>query len=229
MTGYLALSGLIGKLYCFAQRYIVITFTKKEMGNTFPIFERNTKPALVSTGMILFCLLLISSIISSQFKWFEQLFKTSTVILLIINFIYWSTQHKRYKVLDGTYRGQLIFNRNGVIVNDRSIELSEIKKIYLRANDYKGKETTSHGYETRLSTRMSNGTNNLLDLTLQSGEKIKCFFKMEFMQHEFLKPFIIALVNNNIISFEDSIEILQLEEDYKVNLFRIELNKKALD
>lgn len=76
---------------------------------------------------------------------------------------------------------------------------------------------------------MSNGTNNLLDLTLPSGEKIKCFFKMEFMQYEFIKPFIIALVNNNIISFEDSIETLQLDEDYKVNLFKIELNKKALD
>ena len=199
------------------------------MNNTFPIFERNTKPVLISKGLILACLLIIFGIITDQYKFFVLFFKTGTIILFIVNFIYWCTQHKRYKVLDGTFTGQLIFNSNDITVNNRRIALSEIKKIYLRVDDYKGRERTSYYYETRLSTRMSNGTNNLLDLTLQSGEKIKCFFKIEFMQYEFIKPFIISLVNNNIISFEDSIEILQLDEDYKVNLFSIELNKKALD
>jgi hypothetical protein len=73
---------------------------------------------------------------------------------------------------------------------------------------------------------MSNGTNNLLSLTLKSGESIKLFFQIEFMQHEDLKPFIISLINANLMTFDDGLETLILEDDYQINLFKIELNNK---
>ena len=49
---------------------------------------------------------------------------------------------------------------------------------------------------------------------------------MEFMQHENLKPFVISLINYNLIRLEEGLEILQLDDDYFIHQFEKELNKK---
>lgn len=46
------------------------------------------------------------------------------------------------------------------------------------------------------------------------------------MDYEDLKPFVISLTKNNIISFEEGLEILQLYDDYFIDQFEKELNKK---
>ncbi|WP_395074609.1 hypothetical protein [Flavobacterium sp.] len=193
------------------------------MDNTFEIFERNNKLIFFTKGNILIGLFIISYFTSSQFKSVEFIFRIITVLIIIISYYYFYTQHKRYQILNGKFTGNIIFNKNDLVYNNRKIVVTEIKKIYLRTSDYRGKETDS--FRNMFTTRMSNGTNNLLDLTLKSDEQIKCFFKIEFMQHESLKPFVISLLKNNSINFQSVLDILHLDEDYKVNLFQLELNK----
>lgn len=76
---------------------------------------------------------------------------------------------------------------------------------------------------------MSNGTNNLVDLDLINGEKIKLFFKIDYEnQVEELQPFIITLIKNEILTREEGVKILNINTDYRYDKFITEVNKKSL-
>ncbi|WP_300564931.1 hypothetical protein [Flavobacterium sp.] len=185
------------------------------MQNSYPIFERNkrifnpTRKNILFLAMLLFAFLSLFGI---------KIFQVLAVLSFLFFFSYHGLARFRKQALNGVFAGILIFNEHDLTINNRKIEISEIAKIYLRANDYEGK---GRGRQSA-----SNGTNNLLDINLKSKEAIKVFFKMEFMQYEDLKPFVISLINYNLIDLEKGQEILQLDDDYFIDQFKKELNKK---
>ncbi|RTY86451.1 hypothetical protein [Flavobacterium sp. GT3R68] len=191
------------------------------MNNSFPIFEPSNKIFQPTKGNILSLAALAFFIIISVVKNPHPYIKITAVVLVLVWSFYITTNSLRYQSLNGKYEGTLTFNATDLSINERKINISEIKTIHVGTSDYEGKERGSKNIFP-----MSNGTNNLLELTLTSGEVIKLFFKINFMQHESLKPFVISLVKNERISFEKALEVLKLDDDFYINKFKNELNKK---
>lgn len=134
-------------------------------------------------------------------------FKIIGICSILFLFIFFQTKFLRIEKFHGKYSGIIVFEENSLVINSRQILVSEIDKIYLRINDYEGKTKTSI---YRLTNPMSNGTNNLLDFDLKSGEKIKVFFKVDYEgRNEELRPFISSLINQNIISEVQKIIFLE--------------------
>ena len=195
------------------------------MDNSFPIFIKNNRVINPSKGNILLALMLAAVFLDKIFNKSLNLLIFPTGDLMIGYFLYFFTGCFRYKYLNGKLLGTLVFYENYLLINNKKIEIAEIKKIYLRTDDYVGQ---SNG-NSRCVIPMSNGTNNLLDLTLKSGEIIKIFFQIQFMQHEDLKPFVISLIKSNLQTIDSGLEILKLHDDYQINLFKSELNNKNLN
>lgn len=200
------------------------------MYNSFPIFKSDNKNFRWNINNILLIFLLLFGLLNiSNTKLISSIGKTGLVIVLIIGLIMFYANMFRKKPLNGILDGILIFNADAILINGDTIEITEIQKIFLRVNDYEGKEFNQHR-KAGLFPNISNGTNNLLDIDLKDGTKIKLFFKIEYLsQVEELQPFIISLIKNKLISEEKGIELLSLNNDYILNRFQEELNKKEPD
>lgn len=194
------------------------------MYNSFKIVEKNHKIFFLTKGNILFGIMLILAVTNNYLDENISLVRYLFGLSILTVGIYFLTENIRYEKFRGKYNGILKFSKNNLKINEREIELNQIKKIFLRTDDYKGVK----GYHPAI--RMSNGTNNLLDLELTNGEKIKLFFQIEYEnQVEELRPFIISLIKNELLTIEKGIEILKLDNDYILDNFIEELNKKELD
>ncbi len=197
------------------------------MHNSFKIFKPDNKIFHWDLNNILLILLLLSGFLKIlNIEYISKIAEKSILLIFFIGFIMSFANIFRKKTLNGQLLGTLTFNSNNVLINDINVEIKDIQKIFLRVNDYDG--LSSLYQRPSLFPTISNGTNNLLDLDLKNGEKIKLFFKMEFMQHEALKPFVISLLKNNSITLEEAIEILKIDDDYLIDKLKIELNKKEL-
>jgi hypothetical protein len=193
------------------------------MDNSFQIFERNTRLINPTRGNILFLSMVILLLFSSLFGKIYPYLNYPAAISTIVYFIYLYTECTRIQYLKGKFTGTLIFNENNLVIKERKLIISEIQQIHLRADDYEGRERSG---KPSLFIPKSNGTNNLLHLTLKSGEIIKVFFKMEFMDYEDLKPFVISLLQYEIITIDKALEILKIDDNYFIDKFKLELNKK---
>lgn len=197
---------------------------------SFPIFKSDNKNFHWNINNILLIFLLLFGLLNiSNTKLISSIGKTGLVIVFIIGLIMFYANMFRKKPLNGILDGILIFNADAILINGKAIEIKEIQRIFLRVNDYEGREFNRHK-RVGLFPNISNGTNNLLDIDLKDGTKIKLFFKIEYLnQVEELQPFIISLIKNKLIPEEKAIELLRLNNDYILNRFQEELNKKELD
>lgn len=147
--------------------------------------------------------------------------------IILFTFILGFANIFRKEPLNGLLDGTIVFNPESLVINNLRIELQEINKIFLRINDYEGKNQTI--IRISLFPRISNGTDNLLDLELKNGKKIKLFFQIKFEnQVEELQPFVISLIKNEIINFEKGIEWLQIDDENEIKKIEKLLNKKEL-
>jgi hypothetical protein len=181
------------------------------MGNTFRIFKPKNTPFKLTKGIVLFILLLISiQLTVYSNKWFIKLISFT---LFFICLLFHLTKSLRYKYLDGIFEGELIFGTDHISINGRKINIHDITKLHIRANDYDGLLTSAvHGYQKN----MSNGTNNLLALTLRNNEKITVFFQMDSITDtEFIVPFLRELIALHAIPFEQDKEIESVNAYFK--------------
>lgn len=108
--------------------------------------------------------------------------------------------------LKGKLEGKLIFDLYNIVINDQSYNLSEIKSIQISTGASKGLLISS-GISV-FSDRFSNGINNELIVTLNSGKTIKCNFLIEderkiFQLTDVLKNY----VDEGKLSNENFVEI----------------------
>lgn len=196
------------------------------MKNSFQIFERSNKIFHFTKGNILLLLMIITLLINIMLDQKVVFLKYLAILSMLVCLIYYLTGCFRYQFLNGKFLGNIQFDENEIVINDRKIEITEIKKIFLRTDDYVGRQRVY----TTTTIPMSNGTNNLVDLDLINGEKIKLFFKIDYEnQVEELQPFVLTLIKNEILTLEEGQKILHIHTDYRYDKFISELNKKELD
>jgi len=196
------------------------------MYNSFKIVEKNYKTFYFTKGNILFAIMIVTTIMLSYYNEKNIFLKYATGLSILTCTSYFITEYFRQEPFRGKFTGIITFNKTDLLINNRKIEIDQIKKIFLRTDDYEGMQ---RGINTTM-IRKSNGTNNLLDLDLKDGEKIKHFFQIEYRnQVDELKPFIINLIKNKLMTIEKGIEVLKLDNDYVMENFTEELNKKELD
>ncbi|MFN3968306.1 hypothetical protein [Flavobacterium sp.] len=196
--------------------------------NSFQIFKSDNKTFHWDINNILFVLILVFGFIKIlNIGYISKIADKGLIGVIIVGIILLIANIFRKKPLNGKLQGTLTFNSDHIEIDDRKIEINKLKKIFLRIDDYEG---YSHP-QTRaaLFPTISNGTNNLLELELKTGEKIKLFFQMEYEnQVEELRPFMVTLVQNNIIEVEKGIKWLKMNDDILINRFRIDTNSKEL-
>lgn len=183
------------------------------MSNTFRIFKPKNTPFKLTKGIVLFILLLISIQLTTYYN--HPIIKIITIILLISCLFFHLTKSLRYATLDGYFEGELIFGIDHISINNRKINIHDINKFHIRANDYDGLLTSAvHGYQKN----RSNGTNNLLDLTLTNKERIAVFFQMDSISDtEFIVPFLREVIALYSIPFEHDKEIESVNAYFKTH------------
>ena len=139
------------------------------MKTTFEIIEKSYKFNLITKNNIL-VLFLFLLIFLASFLQKILFFKVLGMISILLLTIFFCTKSFRIANFEGKIIGKLIFYDSKISINEREIFIYDLKSIFLRMNDYYGKQKS---YKTTIP--LSNGTNNLLDLELKSGEKIKLF------------------------------------------------------
>ena len=181
------------------------------MDNTFRIFKPKNTVFRFTKGWILFVLLVISVSLTDYYD--TKIIRIISVVVLVICLLFHITKSMRYTYLDGTFEGELIFGTDYIKINNRKIHLQDIAKIHIRANDYEGLLTSAtHSYQQN----MSNGTNNLLDLTLTNKERIKVFFQMDYISDiKFMTPILRELIAIHFIPFEEDNEIAAVNDYFK--------------
>ena len=181
------------------------------MKNTFYIFKNSNKVLYPTIGNILFITLIIVLNVNLGFDQQNIFLRylSAFLILCFIAFIF--TKSFRYKYIEGKLEGTISFNEISLEINNTPFQIIEIKNIFLRIDDFKGK---TKSYKTTIP--MSNGTNNLLDLELINGKKIKLFFQIENeFQVEEIKPFIISLIRNKISTIDSALNWLQIDDEFE--------------
>jgi hypothetical protein len=181
------------------------------MGNTFRIFKPKNTPFKLTKGIVLFILLLISIQLTVYYN--HLITKIINIILFIICLLFHLTKSLRYATLDGHFEGSLIFGTDYISINGRKINIHDITKLHIRANDYDGLLTSAvHSYQKNMST----GTNNLLALTLRNNERITVFFQINSITDtEFIVPFLRELIALHEIPFEQDKEIESVNVYFK--------------
>jgi hypothetical protein len=133
------------------------------------------------------------------------------VALLFLGFYFRSFQNMyRTQKPDGKLNGYLIFQPDGVSIKNRWVSVGEIQKVFISAHDYYGRERALPGPVS--FPLHSNGTNNTLRLELRNGEILIAMFQIENQQQQYaLFPFLAALINHNLLTFEKVVDQLRLD------------------
>lgn len=138
-------------------------------------------------------------------------FRTIIVFCVaIVTFYYLITSFVKYKSLNGTLNGDVIFEEDRIKVNDKIFELKDINNLDFCVNDYYGKKAlTSRG---DFDPQLSQGVNNYVTYTDSSGETQTIYFKLATEHHyDCLSPFINAAIKAKKLAFKRGIDIVGIE------------------
>jgi len=124
-----------------------------------------------------------------------------SVYLLVSSSVTYTSSH-------GFIDGTIIFDENGITVNDRSFLLSEIRNLEFCFIDYYGKPKPYKNW----SVEPTPGVENYVSFDDRSGQKKMAYFKlMNKHSSSTLYPFINAAVKAGAISYLRAIDIIGVE------------------
>lgn len=149
----------------------------------FTIFKKSNK--FNWTPQIIIYLIIISSIflgyisekvIGSQQNTLSKSFMIIALLGFVAGLVTKFMGFSQIEKLKGKLEGHLIFNFDSIEIENKEYKLSELKRIVISNNDYRGKlVNTSSG---DLGPALSNGTRNHIILFLNSGESIRVNFEL---------------------------------------------------
>jgi len=154
---------------------------------SFKIFIKSKKLTL-KRGSILFAAFLFSFVIFSikvyligktESDIVEKFFGFILIVLLVLGLINSITRQQ----LDGKLEGKIIFDSEKIVIGDTTYNLADIRIIKIDIRNYKGQLISS---DAGFWEMFSNGVNNEVNITLNSGEVIKCYFQINY-QREILR------------------------------------------
>ena len=128
----------------------------------------------------------------------------------------------RHQPLKGKLEGTLILEMDKISIDNQVYNLDEIKKIEISNGDYRGQflYTSKGSFEANLSQ----GVNNKIYITLNSGEIISCAF-LQFNRYDMAdaKKQLINYHLKEKIHFLHLIDILGITDYNQIQLFKKEI------
>ena len=147
--------------------------------NKFAIFKKSKK-FYWSTNKIYYCslfsLLAIGYVVEKIFKPIGLFFQYSVIAGIFIGIFYKIKNFTKTESLRGTLEGDLIFEKESIVINNKPYPLDEINKIKISNDDYIGK--LINYTRGNVGPALSNGTNNYLVIFLKSKETVKISFEL---------------------------------------------------
>ena len=191
----------------------------------FALFKKSTKFSFGVNSIIylmIFCLLGMGYLDQRFFhlenNLFERIFQLIAISGLFAALIVKFMGFSKIERFDGTFYGYLIFKANSIVVNAKSYNLAEIKRIEISNDDYSGKlVNVASG---NFGPALSNGTNNYIIIFLNSGETKKFNFQLidsndfQNLRNEFINYHVNSKMDfwslANILGEKSSKEIAEL-------------------
>jgi hypothetical protein len=128
---------------------------------------------------------------------------------LALFFYYQIISFWTYAALNGRLSGKLIVEEKQLIINDKTYLLSTIDNLDFYFGNYYG-ERSQNGRD--LNPKLSQGVNNYITFTDNSGESHLIYLKLE-TKHSYLSfaLFINAAVKTNKLTFNHAIDLIGIE------------------
>jgi hypothetical protein len=125
------------------------------------------------------------------------------------------------KTLDGELIDEIEFHEDKIVFNEKPYFIEDIRKIEIITIDYIGKPITTSIYTTNFDSNRSNGTDNDLKITLNTGENIKIKFQQEF-KNQILneKNTLIKYSNLGKLNYLNLLSILNITEHKEIQEFK---------
>jgi len=196
----------------------------------FNIFEKQfvwTRTNIINCIiLILVLIILFTSLILKIEK------STFLTYLLIITFIFYLigvtlklTNFNNIQQLKGKLTGKFIFEKDYIQINEKRINLEEIKKIEISGVDWIGLRSTNYILDYNYENGLSNGTKNYLIIEYNNNAKLKIQFQQkDACEFKEIEEVIKHYYMNNKIGYLNCVDILCLSEQKEWNEFK-NLNK----
>ena len=138
------------------------------------------------------------------------------IVLLVSSFF-------RYEPEFGNYTGYLTLCQEKIQVDKEDIELTNIEKLeFVHAYDIRGRFKNPI---LRIKPRLSNELDNLVEITLKNGNKIKeNFLQTESDRLMNFKALLILYHQNGIISWLHLLDLLEITDYSEIQEFKKEVN-----
>jgi hypothetical protein len=178
------------------------------------IFNKSNK-IYVSIYFKIFTVLLILLI-------FSFFFKTYTILLSIIFFLYFIfyqiSNFFRTEHINGTLEGVLELKIDSINIKENKYLLDEINKIEINNNDTLGDFIS---YQISFNPLFSNGTDNFIKLTLNTGAKIIFYFQQTKNEKiNFNRKQLINYYKKDKISWLALLDLLEITDYDKIQEFK---------
>jgi hypothetical protein len=146
--------------------------------------------------------------------------KLFSLSCLVILWIYWLIAgFFTYRPLNGEFTGNITFKADSFIINEKVIQLKNLKRLNIHAEDYYGLHVP--GPRVDFNPRLSQGINNYIEFTDLNNLTEKVFFKQTVKdQYLDLSEFIVFGVTIGIIPFLRGIELLRITDYDEIQQFK---------
>ena len=115
-----------------------------------------------------------------------------------------------YKSLNGTLAGEIEFENDRIVINNKTYELKNISNLDFGFNDYYG-QNKPRTYKSA-NPVLSQGVNNYVTFTDASGETQTVYFKLATEHHyQELTPFINEAIKAKKMDFKRGIDLMGIE------------------
>ena len=169
----------------------------------FKIFIENDK-LIWTRSRILFAAFLFSFMIFSikvyligktESDIVEKIFGFIIIVIMVLGLI----NSLMRQQLNGKLKGKIIFDYEKIVIGNTIYNLADIKLIKIDIRNYKGQLISS---DAGFWEMFSNGVNNEVKLILNSGERIKCNFQINYQRE-------IVRANKELRNYVDKGKLLE--------------------
>ena len=177
----------------------------------FSLFIPDHKVFHLNKGSIFMIIFIFLGILFEHYPE-APVIKYSFLTALMIFFIGMFANMFRTRAIKGKFDGDVLFSPHYIQIKNDRYPIANISKIYIRITDYEG--LYKIGAKPSLFRRLSNGTNNIVRLTLKDKTEITAYFKVNFIDdYQKMHPTVMALLLQNALSIEEAVKILRINSD----------------